>query len=155
MNWRENLVDDVEGIGRVLTATRTIAVLGIKTEQQFDQPAYYVPAYLVQAGFEIIPVPVYFPEVRSILGREVYRKLADIPVEIDLLDVFRRPENLPEHLDDILIKRPKAVWLQQGIRHEAFAESLARAGIRIVQDRCLMVEHRQRRAGPRPQEKPA
>lgn len=117
-------------------------MLGIKTEGQSDQPAWYVPAYLAQAGFEIIPVPVYYPEVQSILGRKVYRRLADIPGEIDLLDVFRRPSDLPGHLEDILAKRPKAVWLQLGIQHEAFAESLARAGIKVVQDRCLMVEHR-------------
>lgn len=137
-----HLVDDAEGIRRLLATIRTIAVLGIKTERQSGQPAYYVPAYLAQAGFELIPVPVYYPEVETILGRKVYRSLADIPGEIDLVDVFRRPADLPAHLDDILAKRPRAVWLQQGIRHPVFAEALVRAGITVVQDRCLMVEHR-------------
>ncbi|MGQ0621807.1 MAG: CoA-binding protein [Panacagrimonas sp.] len=142
MNWCDNLIDDTEGIRQLLASTRTIAVLGIKTEEQSDQPAWYVPVYLAQAGFEVIPVPVYYPELQSILGRRVYRRLADIPGDIDLLDVFRRPSDLPGHLEDILASRPKAVWLQLGIRHEAFAESLARVGIKVVQDRCLMVEHR-------------
>lgn len=141
MNTHANLVEDGEGIRSLLAATRRIAVLGIKTEAQADQPAYYVPAYLARAGFEVIPVPVYYPGVTQILGREVYRRLGDIPGEIDLLDVFRRPFDLPAHLDEILARRPKAVWLQQGIRHAAFALALAQAGIVVVQDRCLMVEH--------------
>lgn len=144
MNAHTNLIEDGEGIGRVLAATRRIAVLGIKTEAQADQPAYYVPAYLAQASFEIVPVPVYYPEATQILGRQVYRRLADVPGQIDLLDVFRRVQDLPAHLDDILAMRPKAVWLQLGIRHADVAGTLARAGIQVVQDRCLMVEHRLR-----------
>ncbi|MGQ0698653.1 MAG: CoA-binding protein [Panacagrimonas sp.] len=137
-----NRIDDDGGILRLLAATRTIAVLGIKTEAQRNQPAFYVPQFLVQAGFEVIPVPVYYPDVNQILGRKVYRSLSEIPGEVDLVDVFRRPADLPAHLDDILAKRPRVVWLQQGIRDDAFAETLARAGIQVVQDRCLMVEHR-------------
>jgi predicted CoA-binding protein len=142
MNWRTNLVDDAEGIRSLLRETRRIAVLGIKTEAQSFQPAFYVPQYMAQAGFEIIPVPVYYPEAVEILGQQVYRKLSDVPGEIDLVDVFRRPQDVPGHLDDLLAKKPKAVWLQSGIRHDEVAETLAKAGIRVVQDRCLMVEHR-------------
>ena len=140
-DWRDNLVEGNRGIREILAATRRIAVLGIKTEAQAGQPAYYVPRYMAGAGFEMIPVPVYYPEVTRILGQSVYRWLADIPGEIDLVDVFRRPQDIPAHLDDILAKRPKAVWFQLGIRNEAAAEMLARAGIKVVQDRCLMVEH--------------
>jgi predicted CoA-binding protein len=136
------LIEEAAGIAAVLAATRRIAVLGIKTEEHSSQPAFYVPAYLVQAGLDVIPVPVYYPQVTRILGRPVFRKLADVPGEIDLLDVFRRPQDLAGHLDEILAKRPKAVWLQQGIRDDAFAGKLADAGISVVQDRCLMVEHR-------------
>lgn len=136
------LIEDSAGIDEVLAATRRIAVLGIKTEAQSGQPAFYVPAYLVQAGYDVIPVPVYYPQVTQILGRPVFRQLADVPGEIDLLDVFRRPQDLKAHLDEILAKRPKAVWLQQGIRDDEFAQTLADAGIAVVQDRCLMVEHR-------------
>lgn len=142
MNWQDLLLDSPEAIDRLLAATRRVAVLGIKTEAQSDQPAYYVPRYLADAGLDVVPVPVYYPEVTEILGRPVYRALADVPGQIDLVDVFRRPQDLPAHLDDILAARPAAVWLQSGIRNDDFAGQLARAGIQVVQDRCLMVEHR-------------
>lgn len=143
------LIDDDAGLAALLAATRRIAVLGIKTEAQSAQPAYYVPAYLAQAGFEIVPVPVYYPAVAHILGQPVFRRLVDIPGPIDLLDVFRRPQDLARHLDDILAARPRAVWLQQGIRDDAFAARLVQAGIAVVQDRCLMVEHRALGTPPR------
>jgi uncharacterized protein len=142
MNWKANLVDDAEGIRTLLMETRRIAVLGIKTEAQSSQPAFYVPQYMAQAGFEIIPVPVYYPDVTEILGQKVYRRLVEVPGELDLVNVFRRSQDVPGHLDDLLAKRPKAVWMQSGISHPEVAESLAQAGILVVQDRCLMVEHR-------------
>jgi predicted CoA-binding protein len=117
-------------------------VLGIKTEAQAAQPAFYVPRYLASVGYEVIPVPVYYPEVTHILGHPVYRCLVEIPIAVDLVDVFRRPEDLPGHVEDILAKRPKAVWLQSGIRHAAVAQRLAEAGIKVVQDRCMMIDHR-------------
>ena len=114
----------------------------MKTERQADQPAFYVPRYLADAGFDVVPVPVYYPDVTEILGRPVYRRLVDLPGQVDLVDVFRRPNDIPPHVPDILAKRPTAVWLQLGIRNDAAAEELAAAGILVVQDRCLMVEHR-------------
>jgi predicted CoA-binding protein len=143
MRWRDNLIEDGAGIRELLANTRSIAVLGIKTEAQAGQAAFYVPRYLKSAGFEVIPVPVYYPDVTEILGQPVYRKLTDIPVEVDLVNVFRRPADVPAHLEDLLAKKPKAVWMQLGIRHDAVAQKLARAGIKVVQDRCLMVDHRQ------------
>lgn len=136
------IIDDDEGIAALLRATHRIAVLGIKTEQQANQPAFYVPAYMAQAGFQIVPVPVYYPAVTHILGQPVFRKLMDIAGPIDLLNVFRRPQDLSAHLDDILAAAPRTVWLQQGIRDDVFAARLVQAGISVVQDRCLMVEHR-------------
>jgi uncharacterized protein len=141
MNWQDNLINSADKLRELLAETRRVAVLGIKTESY--QPAYYVPDYLVRAGLEIIPVPVYYPEVTEILGRKVYRKLSDIPGEIDLVDVFRRSQDIDQHTDDILAKKPKAVWFQSGIRNDEVAARLAQAGIKVVQDRCLMVEHRQ------------
>ena len=143
-DWRNNLVDDSEGIRSLLRDTKRIAVLGIKTEES-GQPAFYVPEYLANAGFEIVPVPVYYPEVTEILGQKVYRRLQDVPGPIDLVDVFRRSVDVEKHVDDILAAKPKAVWMQSGIRNERAAEAFARAGIRVVQDRCLMVEHRRLR----------
>ena len=142
MNGHPNIIESSEAIRALLTIARTIAVLGIKTEAQASQPAYYVPEYLQSAGYEIVPVPVYFPETTEILGRMVYRKLAEIPGEVDLVNVFRRPEDIPQHLDDILAKKPRAVWFQLGIRNDAAARTLAEAGIQVVQDRCIMVDHR-------------
>lgn len=139
--WRANLVQDEDGVARVLRRARRIAVLGIKTEES-GQPAYYVPEAAQRAGFEIVPVPVYYPNVTEILGERVYRKLADVPGEIDIVDVFRRPQDIPQHVEDILAKKPKVVWFQLGIRHDAVAETLARAGIEVIQDRCLMVDLR-------------
>jgi uncharacterized protein len=96
----------------------------------------------VIAGFEVIPVPVYYPEVIEILGERVYRRLTEIPGNIDLVDVFRRSQDIESHVEEILAKMPTAVWFQSGIRNDAAAETLAKAGIKVVQDRCLMVEHR-------------
>ena len=124
MNWHENIVTDTAGIGNLLKETRTIAVLGIKTEAQSSQAAFYVPNYLHKAGFQIIPVPVYYPDVTQILGQQVYRRLADIPIDVDLVNVFRRSEDVPAHVEDILAKKPKAVWLQSGIRNDTVAETL-------------------------------
>ena len=137
-DWRSHLIEDDAAIGRLLAATQRIAVLGIKMEP--SQPAHYVPEYAQRAGKEIVPVPVYYPDASEILGEKVYRKVADIPGEVDLVDVFRRPRDIPAHVDDIIAKKPKAVWFQLGIRNDEAAEKLARAGIDVVQDRCLMVE---------------
>jgi predicted CoA-binding protein len=144
-NWRDNLVNDFAQIRELLAQTKTIAVLGIKTEDQSNQPAFYVPKYMQHAGFKIIPVPVYYPEVTEILGETVYRSLSDIPTEVDMVNVFRRPQDIPPHIDDIIAKKPKSVWLQLGIYHDEAARQFALAGIKVVQDRCLMVDHR--RAG--------
>ena len=138
-DWRRHLVEEDRGVRRVLEQTRRIAVLGIKI-QESEAPAFFVPEYAQQAGFEIVPVPVYYPDVTEILGERVYRTVAAIPGEIDMVDVFRRPHRIPAHVDDIIAKRPKSVWFQLGIRNDDAAEQLARAGIDVVQDRCLMVE---------------
>src|SRR5215471_7262491 len=142
MSWEDNLITSSVQIRELILHTKRIAVLGIKTERQAFQPAFYVPQYLAQAGFDVIPVPVYYPEVTEILGKQVYRRLIDIPGDIDLVDVFRRSHDIYGHVQDILAKKPKGVWFQSGIRNEEAATELARAGIKVVQDRCLMVEHR-------------
>jgi len=140
-DWRANILEDDGKIQALLRSTRRVAVLGIKTEEQRDQAAFYVPQYLASKGVEIVPVPVYYPDAKEILGKKVYRKVADVPGQIDVVDVFRRPSDVPGHLEDLLAKRPRAVWLQLGIRNDAAAEVLARAGILVVQDRCLKVEY--------------
>lgn len=133
--------DDAQ-LHALLQRTRRIAVLGIKTDAHATQPAFYVPQYMQQAGYTIIPVPVYYPDVQTILGQPVYRRLADISERVDMINVFRRPQDLPAHVDDILAARPEVVWLQLGIRNDEIAARLRKSGITVVQDRCLMVEHR-------------
>jgi predicted CoA-binding protein len=139
-DWRQNLITDIPGIQQILRDTKTIAVLGIKPETHSDQAAFYVPAHMAAAGYDLIPVPVYYPEVTTILGKPVVRKLVDVGRPIDMVNVFRRPSDIPPHVDDILAAKPKSVWFQLGIRNDEAAQRLAEAGIKVVQDRCLMVE---------------
>ena len=140
-DWRRHLLETTSDVHALLARTRRSAVLGIKTPET-GAPAFYVPEYAQRAGYEIVPVPVYFPEVTAILGQPVHRTLAAVPGEIDMVNVFRRPKDIPAHVDDILAARPRSVWFQLGIRHDGVAEQLARAGIDVVQDRCLLVELR-------------
>ncbi len=135
-------IETEEAVRALVKGLRRVAVLGIKTEAQADQAAFYVPQYLAAAGLEVVPVPVYYPDVTRILGHPVYRRLQDVPGSIDVVDVFRRPKDIDAHLEDILAKKPRAVWFQSGIRNDSAAERLAAAGIDVVQDRCLMVDHR-------------
>ena len=144
-DWRDNLITSDEGIERLVRECRRIAVLGIKPESRRDRAAVYVPAYMAAQGYDIVPVPVYYPDLATILDRPVYRSLRDVPGPIDMVNVFRRSADVPPHVPDLLAVRPRAVWLQLGIRHDAAAAELARAGIQVVQDRCLLVEHRRLR----------
>ena len=141
-DWRDNLIEDPRGLTELLRAARRVAVLGMRTEEHSSRPAFYVPHALHSMGLEVVPVPVHHPVAETILGQKTYQRVADVPGEIDILDVFRRAEDIDAHLDDILAAKPKAVWFQSGIRNDGAAERLARAGIKVVQDRCLMVDYR-------------
>ena len=140
-DWRANVIEDMAGVRQLLATTKRVAVLGIRSEMHNSRPAFYVPQYLASAGLQVIPIPVYEVDKAEILGQRVFRRLVDISGEVDLVDVFRRAEDILAHLDDMLAKKPKAVWFQSGIRNDAVAERLARAGIKVVQDRCLMIDH--------------
>jgi predicted CoA-binding protein len=139
-DWKQNLINDNAGIESMLRQTKSIAVLGIKPETHSDQAAHYVPAHMAAAGYEVIPVPVYYPEVTKILGKPVFRSISAIGRSVDMVNVFRRPNDIPPHVDDIIAAKPKFVWFQLGIRNDESARKLAEAGIKVVQDRCLMVE---------------
>ena len=138
--WRDHLIETPAQIKSLLDTTHRVAVLGIKPDP--TQPAFYVPEYAENAGMEIVPVPVYYKELTEMMGKKVYRSLVDVPGEIDMVNVFRRPKDIPPHVDDIIAKKPKSVWFQLGIRNDEAAEKLAKAGIDVVQDRCLLVELR-------------
>jgi predicted CoA-binding protein len=140
MDASKNLVEDDGRVSEIVRAAKRIAVLGMKTEAASSQAAFYVPKYLKDHGAEIVPVPVYYPEATEILGEKVYRKLADVPGPVDVVDVFRRPQDIPAHVDDLLALGPRVVWFQAGIRNDEAARRLAERGILVVQDRCLKVE---------------
>jgi len=142
MDWRSNILTTDDKVRELLGETKRIAVLGIKPESHAGQPAYYVPKYMAEAGYEIIPVPVYYPDVTEIMGKPVYRSLNEVPGEIDMVNVFRRSQDISKHTVDVISKKPKSVWFQLGIWNDEVAEVFARAGIKVVQDLCLMVEHR-------------
>ena len=135
------LVDDDAGLARILREARTVAVLGAKADA--GEPAFYVPAYLYARGYRILPVNPVFAG-RTIHGERVAATLAELSEPVDVIDVFRRPEYLGGHAREILALpwRPRAVWFQLGIRNDGAAVTLARAGIEVVQDRCMMPEHR-------------
>ena len=149
--WRENLVENPEAAQALALAARRVAVLGIKTEAKREEPAYHVPEYLVAEGVDVVPVPVYFPDAQSILGRPVFRSVAAVPCPppLDIVCIFRRPADVAGHVDDVLAAKPRCVWLQLGIRNDEAAEAWARAGLLVVQDRCLLVEHAQAKRASR------
>ena len=145
-DWRALLVDDDAGLAAIFRESKTVAVLGAKTSA--SEPAYYVPSYLHSRGYRIRPVNPRFAGDR-LHDADTVAALRDLAEPADVIEIFRRPEYLPGHADEILALpwRPKTVWFQLGIRNDAAAEKLARAGMRVVQDRCMMPEHR--RLAPR------
>lgn len=142
-DWRAHLLESDDAITALLDRVRTVAVLGIKTPET-GAPAHFVPAYARRAGLRVIPVPVFYPELTEMLGEPVHRTVRGIGEPVDLVVVFRRAKDVPAHLDDLVAAKPGAVWFQSGIRHAESAETLARTGIDVVQDRCLMIELQER-----------
>jgi predicted CoA-binding protein len=117
---------------------RTIAVVGIKAGA--DDDAFRVPAYMQRHGYRILPVS---PKLERVLDAPCVASLRELREPADLVNLFRAPQHLPAHVDEILAMTPLpfAAWFQLGIRHDASAARLEAAGVRVVQDRCLMVEH--------------
>lgn len=126
---------------KILEQSRTIAVLGAHPEP--TRAAHYVPAYLQQQGYRIVPVNPHYLD-RRLFGQPVRATLAELSEPIDMIDVFRRSQALPEHVDDILRMnpRPKVVWFQLGIVNDTVARRLESEGIVVVQNRCTLAEHR-------------
>jgi predicted CoA-binding protein len=127
---------DDEAIRRLLEKVRRIAVVGLSPKPHRD--SHRVARYLLESGYEIVPV---YPREEQILGQKVYRRVQDIAGAVDLVDVFRRSEELPEVIDDALAARAGALWLQLGCIDESGARRARDAGLTVVMDRCLMVEH--------------
>lgn len=142
-DWQRNLVDDDAGLKSVLEGVRLVAVVGIKDERRTYEPAHYIARYLQEVGYDVGGVN---PGISQTLGIAVKPSLLDLDPPAELLDVFRRAENIPGHVDEVLSlppeRRPTVFWMQLGIRHDASARRLAQEGILVVQDRCILVEHR-------------
>jgi predicted CoA-binding protein len=136
------LIESTADARQALRDARRIAVIGIKPETHAQEPAHYVPSFLQRHGVEVVPVPVYYPEVTEILGAPVYRRMTDVPGDVDMVIVFRRSRDVLPHVDDIIAKGTKTVWMQLGIQNAEAAERLTAAGIDVVQNRCAMVDYR-------------
>ena len=131
--------DANDDIGRMLKTSKTIAVVGLSDSPL--RPSYGVSAYMQSQGYRIIPVN---PTIRGALGEKAVASLADIKEKIDIVDVFRRPEAVPEVVDEAIRLKVPAIWLQEGVVHEEAAEKARKAGIKVVMDRCILKEHRAR-----------
>jgi len=124
----------------IVQKAQTVAVEGMQDESRMDRPAYQIPALLKERGMKIYPVN---PKIQSSLGEKAYAAIKDVPVKVDILDVFRRPDVIPALADEVLAlpaeKRPKVVWLQSGITHPEAEAKLEKAGMKVVSDACLGV----------------
>jgi uncharacterized protein len=126
-------------IAELLTKTKTIAVVGLSSDPM--RPSFGVSQYMQRKGYRIIPVN---PNEDMVLGEKAYGTLGEIPERIDLVDVFRRPEFVPEIVDEAIRLKIPALWLQEGVIHETAAKKAREAGISVVMDRCVLKEHRAR-----------
>lgn len=128
---------------RVLTENRVIAVVGFHHDRV--KPAHYVPEYMYRQGYTVIPVnPALAARGESFFGHRAVFTLAGITTPVDVVEIFRRSDRVHEHLADILRMHPlpHVVWMQQGIRDEATAQTLSEHGIDVIQDRCMLADHR-------------
>ncbi len=127
---------DDDAIRRLLEGVRRVAVVGLSPKPHRD--SHRVARYLLDRGYEVVPV---YPREEQILGQRVFRRVQDIPRPVDLVDVFRRSGDLPEVIEDALAARAGALWLQLDCVDEEGARRARAAGMAVVMDRCLMVEH--------------
>ena len=129
----------VDPITEILKRAKTIAVVGLSDSPL--RPSHGVAAYLQTQGYRIIPVN---PQIESSLGEKAYPSLLDVPEKIDIVDIFRRPEFVEEVVDQAIQLKVPTVWMQEEIIHEKAAEKARKAGIFVVMDRCILLEHRAR-----------
>ncbi|MGD0611726.1 MAG: CoA-binding protein [Anaerolineales bacterium] len=127
----------LDELRRILATTRTIAVVGLSDKP--DRPSHAVAAYLQQQGYRIIPVN---PNLAEVLGEKAYPSVRDIPEPVDVVDIFRRAEDVPPIVEDAIAKGAKVVWMQLGIINEVAAARADAAGLKVVMDTCIEVAHR-------------
>ena len=121
----------------LLRSSRTIAVVGLSSNLM--RPSNGVAEYMKRAGYRVIPVN---PKETEVLGEKCYARLEDVPEKIDIVDIFRRSEFVPEIVDAAIAVGARAVWMQEGVIHEAAAEHARAAGLEVVMDRCILKDHR-------------
>jgi predicted CoA-binding protein len=131
--------NEIDEIGELLKRTKTIAVVGLSDSPL--RPSYGVSAYMQSHGYKIIPVN---PSIKGSLGEKAVASLAEIEEKIDMVDVFRRSEYVPELVDEAIRLKVPAIWLQEDVIHEEAAEKARKAGIFVVMDKCILKEHRRR-----------
>jgi len=137
----EGSIPGADLVSAILREYKTIAVVGLSSDEM--RPSHGVAAYLQSAGYRIIPVN---PNEREVLGERSYARLEDVPEEIEIVDIFRRPEAVPSAVDGAIRVGAKVVWMQLGVINEAAAEKARAAGLTVIMDACLLVEHKRRRA---------
>ena len=130
---------EADRITELLKRAHTIAIVGLSSSPM--RPSHGVAAYLQTQGYRIIPVN---PEIKGALGEKAYASLREVPEKIDVVDIFRRPEFVPEVVEDAIAINVPAIWMQEGVMHDQAAEKARRAGIFVVMDRCILKEHRSR-----------
>ncbi len=130
------MIDDVAGIRRVLKATRTIAVVGLSAN--WWRPSFFAAKYMQEHGYRIIPVNPAYPEV---LGEKCYSRLGDIPDKVDMVDCFRKSEEIPALAEEAIQIGAGCLWMQLGVVNPAAAEQAMAAGLDVVMDRCVKIEH--------------
>jgi uncharacterized protein len=136
LRFQPDSAQEAEMIAKLLKEARTIAVVGLSSRP--DRPSHGVAKYLKSAGYRIIPVN---PAETEVLGERAYAKLEDVSEKIDVVDVFRRPEFVPEIVESAIRVGAKAVWMQEGVVNEPAAERARQAGLAVVMDRCILKEH--------------
>ena len=132
-------VTEADQITDLLKTAKTIAVVGLSSSPL--RPSYGVAAYMQSQGYRIIPVN---PTIQGALGEKAYASLADVPEKIDIVNIFRRPENVPPIVEEAIGLKIRAVWMQETVVNEAAAQKARDAGITVVMDRCILKEHRKR-----------
>jgi uncharacterized protein len=136
----DNASSTPDPITQLLRQSKSIAVVGLSSNPA--RPSHQVAAYLQSAGYRIIPIN---PNESEVLGQKSYPRLEDVPEPIDIVDVFRRPANVPPIADSAIAIHAKVLWLQQQITHPASAEKARAAGLLVIEDACLLIEHKKRR----------
>ena len=129
----------IEGdIKKILSDSKTVAVVGISPRE--DRPSYIVASYLKAKGYRIIPVR---PDGEEILGEKVYHSLTEIPqgIGVDVVDIFRRSEDVPPVVEEAILRKARVVWMQEGVIHKEARQKAEKAGLKVVMDRCMKKEH--------------